>query len=838
MIDQKHSSDNLPIQLSSFIGREREITEVKRLLSLSRLVTLTGAGGSGKTRLALRVAQDFARDDSARGDDWANHLYKDGVWWVDLAGLAHESLVPSAVASALGIPEVSNRPAHERLVHYLHAKHMLLVMDNCEHLITACAQIVETCLSVCANLKILVTSREALGLFGETVLQVPTLTVPDLPHSHSAESALAYESIRLFVERAQAVKPDFALTEKTTPVVIQICQRLDGIPLAIELAATRVKVLTPEHILERLADRFNLLIGGHRTALPRHQTLYATIAWSYELLPEEARLLFRRLSLFAGGFTLDAAEQVCADERLPAQMVLAELSRLVDRSLLTVRQVESEERYLVLETIREFARDKLIDSGEETHLRERHLDFFCALAERAEPHIRRADQLVWLDQLDSDLDNLRAALQWSLNGGNAESGMRLVGASLWFWFIRGHSNEGGKWVRALLKLPRAQKRTIGRAKALRALVLGEGFEPTTWRQVFDEILEIWTEFGDTWRIALTWAQLAETAIVFFDDVVTARSALEQALGLAQQLEDDALIANVLRWQSNLLQRTDLIAARSLLEESVSLYKKIGDKFHLAWEMSGLGMISLALGESSRAAALCEEALAIARAENLRVEIPGILNDLANVMLTQANVERAESIFKEALSLAQEIEHIGHVSNSLLGFAEIAQWRGQSERAARLWGAVNSIGHLLIESPDTRWAAKGITFDRYVSDARAKLGTESFQEAWAEGQALTVEQAIAYALEPQRTREQTARVAQPPTARQGAKKESGGLTEREREVARGIARGESNREIAEKLVVSERTVETHVGNILNKLGFSARAQIRKWAIEKGLVKRAE
>ncbi|HEX9076869.1 MAG TPA: BTAD domain-containing putative transcriptional regulator, partial [Anaerolineae bacterium] len=355
---------NLPIPLTSFIGRKREMAEGKRLIASQRLVTLTGAGGSGKTRLAIQIATDLV------------DAFRDGVWWVELAALTEGALVPQAVAQALGVREVPNQPLSETLVHFLHARQLLLVLDNCEHLVNACAELAIELLSVCPDLKVLATSREALGLTGEVAWPVPTLALPDPKQVSLQDLLMQFEGIRLFVERAVVVKPDFVVTPQNARAVVEVCRRLDGIPLAIELAAARIKILTVEHIAARLDDRFNLLTTGSRTALPRQKTLRATIDWSYDLLIPETQKLFRRLSVFAGGFTLDAAEAVCTDESLERSTVLKELSRLVDRSLVLVEQQDRTERYRMLETIRDYAYGKLVELSEADEIRKKHGRFF------------------------------------------------------------------------------------------------------------------------------------------------------------------------------------------------------------------------------------------------------------------------------------------------------------------------------------------------------------------------------------------------------------------------------------------------------------------------------
>src|SRR5215207_2916670 len=447
---------NLPVARTSFVGREREVVEVKRELAMTRLLTLTGAGGSGKTRLALEVAKDLLG------------TYPDGAWLIELAALSEEVLVPQAVAAALGMREQPGRPLTDTLVDALRENKMLLVLDNCEHLIDAVAQLAETLLGSCPGLRVLATSREAFSIVGESVWQVPSLSVPDSRHPSTVEYMAGFESVRLFVERARRRASAFVLTPRNVRAVVEICWRLDGIPLAIELAAARARVLSVEQIAERLDDCFRLLTVGSRTALLRHRTLRATIDWSYELLSEDERRLFRRLAVFAGGFTLEMAEAICSGENLKEDEVLDLLSHLVEKSLVVVQELSGEMRYRLLETVRQYGWEKLEESGEVDPIRRRHANFFLALAQeiepRIEPKIHNADRHMWLERLEIEHGNLRAALRWAVDMGKAETGLRLASALFWFWHMRGYLKEGRSWFdRALAEVP---ERTAVRAEAL------------------------------------------------------------------------------------------------------------------------------------------------------------------------------------------------------------------------------------------------------------------------------------------------------------------------------------------------------------------------------------
>ncbi len=430
---------NLPMQLTSFVGRERELEEVKRLLSNTRLLTLTGPGGTGKTRLALHIAAEMV----------ALKQFANGVWLVDFAPLADPTLVTQTIASTLGVREQPRRTILDALTDYVRAKNTLLILDNCEHLIQACAQLADSLLRAAPRLKILVTSREALGIASETVYRVPSLPLPESQQLHDLDVLEQNDCVHLFIDRAMLAYPSFRLKERNASAVTDICRRLDGIPLAIELAAARTRVFPPEEIAARLDDRFKLLTGGSRTALERHQTLFALIEWSHNLLSEPERVLLRRLSVFAGGCSFQAAEAVCGDGLNDDMLDL--LTHLVDKSLVAVEAETEAARYRLPETIRQYARDKLYEAGEAENIRDHHFDFFLRFAETAEPKLRSAEQIEWLARVDTEHDNLRNALAWSLESGKSESALRLAGALGYFWELRG-VGEGYKWLNDALAL--------------------------------------------------------------------------------------------------------------------------------------------------------------------------------------------------------------------------------------------------------------------------------------------------------------------------------------------------------------------------------------------------
>jgi len=543
--------NNLPVRLTSFIGREAEIAGLKELIAENRLVTLTGAGGVGKTRLALQVAADLLDG------------HPDGVWWVDLARITDAGLVPNAVAAALGVKENPRQPLVDTLKNDLRAKRTLILLDNCEHVVAACAELADALLHACPSLSILATSREPLGVEGEAPWRVPSLTLPDEKALPAIESLTQYEAVRLFIERAIAVRPNFQVTNENAPAVAQICHRLDGIPLAMELAAARTRMMTPEQIAEGLMDRFHLLTGGVRTLLPRQQTLQASVDWSYNLLAEDERALLRRLSVFVGSFTLDAAEQVGSADGIDPQQVLELLSRLVDRSLVQVEEAGAEARHRLLETIRQYGRDRLAESGrdrlgepsEETTVRTRHLDFYVALAERAEPELEGAGLMMWLERLDLELGNLRAALDWSAQTPEADKGLRLASALWLFWIVRGDLSEG-------------------RSRFDVALSPGDG----------DPLLRA--------RALCAVGQLEN----YHGDVVASHAFAEEALRIARRLGDKRIIGRALGalgWAAIFL---DPPSAPALFEEAIELYRETGDAWGLVDALYGFGLSQWLAGD--------------------------------------------------------------------------------------------------------------------------------------------------------------------------------------------------------------------------------------------------
>jgi predicted ATPase/DNA-binding winged helix-turn-helix (wHTH) protein len=683
---------NLPYQLTSFIGRQQEIAQLKGLVTANRLVTLTGAGGAGKSRLATEVASRLT------------DAFPDGVWLVELAALSDSRLVPQAVAKTLALTEQPTRPVIETLGDYLASKRLLLVLDNVEHLLEGCVQFVDLILRRSPDVAILVTSRERLAMAGELTYRVPSLTVPGPRDNVAPDALLAYDGVRLFVDRARLLRPDFSVTSENAASLASICHRLDGIPLAIELAAPRLRSMSVEELSQGLDQRFALLTGGSRTALPRHRTLRSTIDWSYDLLREPEKLFLQRLSVFAGGWTLAAAKEVCAGEGIEQRDVLDLLTSLADKSLVVPEQGDAQTRYRLLETVRQYARDRLEDSGGSAAARVRHRDYYLALAEEADPKLRGAEQAEWLQRLEEEHENLRAGLAWSVAEAGTGGGQRLCGALRRFWWTRGHLSEGRQWCTRVLGRTGAE-RTRERANVLNAagvLAFYQGDYPAA-RALEEESLAIRRELGDRSGIAGSLGNLGNVASGQ-GDYPAARTLYEESLAIRRELGDPSGIANSLGNLGNVaLYQGDYPAARALDEESLAIRRELGDRFGIAVSLSNLGQVAYEQGDYPAARALDEESLAIRRELGDRIGIFYALEGLAAV--------------------------VASLRDSL--------------RAARIWGATERL-RAEIGTPRPQNEMPG--YDRYVAAARIASGDDAaFDSAWQEGRCLTLDQAIDLAL---------------------------------------------------------------------------------------------
>ncbi|MBW3588796.1 MAG: tetratricopeptide repeat protein [Actinobacteria bacterium] len=648
--------NNLPIQLTSFVGREMELREVAKLLKANRLVTLTGSGGSGKTRLALQAAADVLEDHS------------DGVWFIDLAAISDPELVPSGIASELGLKAEGGsavestlaassaaRPENlvQRLKDYIHWRDMLLLVDNCEHLISDVAEILESLLRACPNLRVLTTTREPLGISGEATYRVPSLSVPNPKNTLSTEELSEFEAVRLFLDRAALVKNDFEIDAQNGPAVAQICRRLDGIPLAIELAAARVKALSPEQIAARLDDQFRLLTGGSRTSLERQQTLRAAVDWSYRLLSESERTLLRRLSAFAGEFSLDAAEKVCADASLSEHDVLDLVAQLLDKSLVMMQAEVGEPRYSQLETIRQYAREKLLESGEGEATRERHRDFYLELAERAHTELEGREVARWLEVLDQEKDNLRAALEWSLADDNPERGLRIAGALGSYWDIRGGHREGLVWLEQFLSKPGKADPAV-RAKALREAGSFTGpRDINSAVRLTEEALELSKQVGDL--SGLSRGKLNRSIGLFFEgEVEAAISTLEEAVSLARQANDQFAEGHSFFWLGNIAHmRGDHAKSKEYFEEAMKVARAVGTPLGIARSLYALAREAHWDGDFTQEKVLLEESLALARETGDTAAIFQLLSSLTWIAEASGDDSLGAVLWEEASQIVRE-----------------------------------------------------------------------------------------------------------------------------------------------------------------------------------------
>jgi predicted ATPase/class 3 adenylate cyclase len=688
----KAIEDHLPLQLTSFVGRERELAEVKGQLSRTRLLTLTGAGGSGKTRLALEAAADLREQ------------FPQGAWLVELAALTDPQLVANTTAQTLGIrqdPEVS---LIQLLVGALRARRLLIVLDTCEHLLLECAQMAETLLHACPQLHILATSREALHIPGETVWSVPPLSRPEPHPLLLLQDLLRYEAVMLFVERARAAAPTFAVTGRDVQAVAAICARLDGLPLAIELAAARITMLSVGELAARLDGSFRLLTGGSRTALPRQQTLKATLDWSHQLLALAQQVLFRRLAVFAGPFTLRAVEQVASGAGMDTSQALDLLTGLVEQSLvIVIGEAAGETRYRLLEPIRQYAWTQLEASGEADEVQERHAQCFLAAAEAAEPHLEATDQAVWLERLDQDRANLRAALQWFAARRQVELGLRLASALWKFWFIRGYVPEGRERFADLLTLADEQVPPI--PAAVRAQALNEA------------------------GVLARYASDYEAARTLIGESLRIRRTLGDPKGIADALANLGYVA---------LQQGDYVAARSAYEESLAINRALDNRQGVADAQSHLAFVACYEGDLARAHALDEESLTIWRALGDRQGIAWALHRLGNVALRRGDEVAAAATFTESLRISQDLGLRWGIAWSLEDRARLDVRHGSAQDALHLAGCAAALRRRIgIPMPPR----ERTEFDAALAASWEALGPVASAVAWSEGETMPLEQAV-------------------------------------------------------------------------------------------------
>ncbi|HET9906323.1 MAG TPA: tetratricopeptide repeat protein, partial [Anaerolineales bacterium] len=775
-------STNLPLQLTSFVGREREIREVKQLLCAgkTRFLTLTGAGGCGKTRFALQVASDLLEQ------------FPDGIWLIELASLSNPTLVPQAIASIFDLRESSDCSLTDGLRNYFRSKHLLLVLDNCEHMIEACAHIVGTLLRSCPHLYILATSRESFDILGETTWHLSPLTLPDLvemskPGADPISTLTQSEAARLFVDRALAALPSFRLTERNVMAVAQICLQLDGLPLAVELAAAWIKLLSVEQIAARLKDCFLLLTTGERTALLHHKTLRATMDWSYGLLTNKEQKLFRRLAIFDGGWTLPAAEKICSDEEIDARQVMDLLLRLVGKSLICVGERDGKVRYHLLEMVRQYAQEKLLESGEREMIQFQHRAFFLNLLGDARSGLRSVEQTSWLEQIESELDNFRATLEWSLRQAvqtDEEVGLALIVELSEFWLRRNYWKEGREWIERALKAFSPEEATPTRIKALhfafqfttnmgdinaarlylqesgklvfalqnkkdiaelmlnRAILARLEHRLDEAQTFAEESLQLFTELDDKEGVVSVLSILGKIEQSQGNEMA-ARAHFDESLRLCQEVGHLEMFGRSLDLSASAAFRAgDFVKARSLFKELLTLGEQKEDKSLMRHAFLHLGEVARSVGDNEQARTHYEASLVLARELSAKLYIGFALGGLGYVAIHEGKPYLARQYLKECLAIYQEENLEWGIAFAVEGLAGLAAMQGKPVSAARLLGAVDS--HHALDG----WAATPadrIEHACTLSTVRSRLDPKAIDAAWISGQKMPLEQVAEYAL---------------------------------------------------------------------------------------------
>jgi predicted ATPase/DNA-binding CsgD family transcriptional regulator len=833
---------NLPEEPNSFIGRVHELDELRRFMAVTRALTLCGPGGIGKTRLALRLL-------SALMDE-----FPDGVWFVELADLRQPDLVASRVASVIGVEEEPGRPLLETLSDALRPRRMLLALDNCEHLIDACATVSERLLASSAALRLITTSREPLHVAAETVWYVQPLSVPPADADETSAEPRSYEAISLFADRAAASRPGFTISPANAAAMATLCRALDGMPLAIELAAAWVRALSVEQIAARLTDRFGLLTIGDRSAPPRHRTLRATIDWSHELLTSREQVLLRRVSVFAG-FSLEMAEQVCSDDTVPARDVLDLIAALVDKSLAVMEpEVLGQARYRLLDTIREYAAARLADAGESAAFERRLRDYTLRVAEHnlaigmAQVEAPWSARVDVFRRYDVDAGNARQVLSRCLAQADAEAGLRICTAVRPCWIVRGAYAEGGEWMDSFLALdaPGVSPAVLGPALVGRAQ-LALASDPVAAESLAKEGLELCRAAGVRFWTASALNLLSEVAL-HTGNAGEAASRAREALSAALEAGDG--------WNEGYAYSTQAAVAglgggfseaQRLAEASISVMRRIDQRWGVARALLGLGDLARLTGDAAAARASYLEALPILREIDSRPEIARCLAGLGRVALGQGDTGPARSHLAESIRLSQSTGARIGVARGLAAFAALAVQEGRPERAVQLAAAAAALREAAGLPP-----VSGARTERYLAPARG-LGDQAVGRLWAQGLAMTAAAAVTLALEPPEPAAAAVRggpaagghshpaagplsaglghAAAIAGARRGAMTATppGTLTHREREIVALVAAGRSNKAIAAELFISPATAARHVANILAKLGFTSRTQIAAWAV---------
>lgn len=847
------SGNNLPVQPTLFIGRVQEVATACSLLQRDdvRLLTLTGPGGTGKTRLGIQVAGQLL------------HSFSDGVFFVALAPIGDPALVASTVAQALGVIEAGDKPLADSLKLYLRERRTLLVLDNFEQILDAAGMVADL-LAACPYLNVLATSRERLRLRIEHEFPVPPLSMPDTSDLPTVEGLTQYEAVRLFIDRAVAIRPDFRIDNSNAPAVAEICARLDGLPLAIELAAARVKILQPDGILARLQNRLKLLTGGGRDLPARHQTLRGAIEWSYDLLEEAERLLFRRVSVFSGSYSLEAIEAVCCTGDIDLYCMDG-VTSLMDKNLL--RQAfgpDGEIRFVMLETIQEYAREKLEESGEADMQREAHAQYFLRVAEGAKPQLRGAGQVEWLKRLEVEHDNFRSALKWAIEQGNSTLALELGAALMQFWKVHGHITEGRAWLEGALAGSRHAARAAW-AEALMAvgtLAVAQG-DYLRARPALLEGLALFRELGDKANASVTLRNLAYEARLQGENTA-AYAYMQEGMELARELGDRLEVAIILGDMGILAQTMeDLPAARAHYEESLAIRRELKDKRGIAMQLVNLGELARGMGDYEAANSLYQEGLAIARELGDRLGVGMVLHNLGHVALHSRRYAQAYDLFAESLRIFSEMHNKRDIAYCLSAIAGVYGAVRQPQRAAMLFSAAQVLFNTISSRLDP---ADLIEYERNLAATRLQLSPPDWGLAWEAGQRMSVDEAVAYALQraPQLDQPSVTVLPRPKTTaplnplvtaplppgplttspittsnlNTGAlgeeEGEGTGLSDREREVLRLVAMGLTDGQVAEQLFISPRTVHRHLSSIYSKLGVTTRTAAARLAVDHNII----